>query len=601
MLHFLTSLSIVKKLAILLVLLSVLAISGMMASFWLSQSIQGNAHAIDAIGSMRMKSYQQLSMLPLTAEQKATLTNLPQQITNLSGQEHTMAAAHLRFLNEVLVRDRLTLQFEQLNHYWDTKVKPQLLTASNPDDARAAVNHYVELLNVLIISIDKKTEQRLHLALVVQSVFILLCIALTVIAAEFLRRRILQPWRQIFSIAASISKGDFSLRFHASRHRDEMDTLGEAINSMSAKLSHMYDELELRVVAKTQHIRMQNQSLTFLYNASTLLHSEKQQCLKYIPILKELEKITPLTSFQLKIFEYSDSRQYTQLRSHSEHRPMHCADKTCDLCIQPPVADGMQIVTWNLADQEATYGELSASCHDVEIITNEHKQLLDTLVEQISIALSLEQKAYKAKQLMLMEERAAIARELHDSIAQSLSCLKMKISCLQMKKSNLNEQQVSLISEMRHEVGSAYSQLRELLTTFRLKLDAPGLRPALESAVAEFSHKLGFAVELEYHVPPQSISSHQTVHITQIVREALNNIYKHSQASHAVVCLNYDSSQNITLTVQDNGIGLTQAASPLNHYGLTIMQDRASLLPGSCHISNRANGGVEVKVCFATA
>lgn len=86
-----------------------------------------------------------------------------------------------------------------------------------------------------------------------------------------------------------------------------------------------------------------------------------------------------------------------------------------------------------------------------------------------------------------MEERATIARELHDSIAQSLSCMKMQVSCLQMQGDALPTESRQLLGQIRNELNTSWAQLRELLTTFRLQLTEPGLRPALESSCQEYS------------------------------------------------------------------------------------------------------------------
>ncbi|TOK31436.1 histidine kinase, partial [Vibrio parahaemolyticus] len=105
------------------------------------------------------------------------------------------------------------------------------------------------------------------------------------------------------------------------------------------------------------------------------------------------------------------------------------------------------------------------------------------------------------QQLLILKERNTIARELHDSIAQSLSCLKIKLSILQMDLSNLDEEQISIIGEMREEVNVAYCQLRELLTTFRLRLDGLGFLPALENTVKEYNKKIGTKINFSYEIP----------------------------------------------------------------------------------------------------
>lgn len=134
-----------------------------------------------------------------------------------------------------------------------------------------------------------------------------------------------------------------------------------------------------------------------------------------------------------------------------------------------------------------------------------------------------------------MEERATIARELHDSIAQSLSCMKMQVSCLQMQDEGMPESSKQLLSQIRNELNTSWIQLRELLTTFRLQLTEPGLRPALESSCQEFSAVLGFPVKLDYQLPPRFVPSHRAIHVLQIAREALSNVLKHAEATAVTV------------------------------------------------------------------
>jgi two-component system nitrate/nitrite sensor histidine kinase NarX len=65
------------------------------------------------------------------------------------------------------------------------------------------------------------------------------------------------------------------------------------------------------------------------------------------------------------------------------------------------------------------------------------------------------------------------------------------------------ESSKQLLSQIRNELNTSWVQLRELLTTFRLQLTEPGLRPALESSCHEFSARLGFPVKLDYQLPPR--------------------------------------------------------------------------------------------------
>ena len=80
-------------------------------------------------------------------------------------------------------------------------------------------------------------------------------------------------------------------------------------------------------------------------------------------------------------------------------------------------------LSWSLSDKLGDYGVIVAQHAPQQPLNDEHRQLINTLVEQLTSVLAIERQVDHQQQLMLMEERAAIARELHDSIAQSLSCL----------------------------------------------------------------------------------------------------------------------------------------------------------------------------------
>jgi two-component system nitrate/nitrite sensor histidine kinase NarX len=196
-----------------------------------------------------------------------------------------------------------------------------------------------------------------------------------------------------------------------------------------------------------------------------------------------------------------------------------------------------------------------------------------------------------------MEERAAIARELHDSIAQSLTCLKMQTSCLQMQGGELPPASLALVQQMREEISTAYRQLRELLTTFRLRLTEPGLLAALQSTVQEFNQRLGITIELDYQLGPRSVPAYQAIHLLQIAREALSNIHQHAQASQVAIRVT-NLQGEVTLSVSDNGRGLPDISERPDHYGLIIMRDRAKSLHGQCEILPCSGGGTEVRVTF---
>ncbi|MFI8415732.1 nitrate/nitrite two-component system sensor histidine kinase NarX [Serratia sp. NPDC078593] len=580
----LAPLSIVNQVALLMLLLGLLGIAGMSTSAWMSQSIQGNAHAINKAGSLRMQSYRLLAQVPLDDNSEVLIRELD-------------ADENSRDLQRSVEQEGLTGQFQALRAYWHQTLQPHLRQAKRPEDAAPQVAHFVRLLDTLVSDIDQRTERRLWLVTLVQWIFIALTLLMLIGTICYLRRRLLHPWRQLVTMAIAVGHGDFSQRFAQRGHQDEMASLGGALNTMSDELSAMYQGLEQRVADKTADLQQKNQLLGFLYQSSRQLHTSEPLCSRLTPILNQLQHLTPLRSIRLRLYENNSQETFLQLSNHQPLRPEYCNNPLCSACLndnEQPQRDSPSL-SWSLSDKLGNYGVLMAQ--NPKPLTDDHKQLMNMLVEQLTSVLAIERQVDHQQQLMLMEERAAIARELHDSIAQSLSCLKMQIACLQMQSQDLPEASLTLVQQMREELNTAYRQLRELLTTFRLRLSEPGLLAALQSAVQEFSTRMGINIELDYQLGPRTVPAYQAIHLLQIAREALSNIHKHAQASQVGIQVT-NLQGEVTLTVSDNGRGLPENCERPDHYGLIIMRDRAKSLHGRCDIVPRSGGGTEVRVVF---
>jgi two-component system nitrate/nitrite sensor histidine kinase NarX len=158
-----------------------------------------------------------------------------------------------------------------------------------------------------------------------------------------------------------------------------------------------------------------------------------------------------------------------------------------------------------------------------------------------------------------------------------------------------------VLADLREGVSDAYRQLRELLTTFRLKADSAGLVATLRQDAADFSERSGVAVTVEEELSGVELSANEQVHLQQIVREALANIEKHAQARRASVRLARGEGRAIELVVEDDGVGLRADDSPRHHFGLSIMRDRARLLGGDLEIGPRVGGGTRVGLRFEAA
>lgn len=579
---------LVNQISLLMMLLGVLGLAGMTISSWMAQSIQGNAHAINKAGSLRMQSYRLLSMVPLDDRDLPYLVALEQDKTS-------------RDLQQALTREGLTSQYQQIERYWQDTLKPQLTQAKHPDAVAASVADFVHQLDALVLAIDHKTEQRLLLVTLIQLVFIILTLGLLLATIYYLRRRLLRPWLQLISMANAIGRGDFSQRYTLSNQRDEMGMLGTALNRMSQELSLIYSDLEQRVEQKTTDLQQKNQVLAFLYHSSRQLHTNQPLSERLVPVIDQLQALTPLENVQICLYENHLYRSHLTDIMDGEYLPPQ--NRPAPLTIssasyETSPATSRESLSWSLSDKLGQYGLLLAKRPTENPLNADQQQLVNTLVEQLTSTLALESQARHQQQLLLMEERSSIARELHDSIAQSLSCLKIQVSCLQMQTPDMPEPSKLLVQQMRDELNIAYRQLRELLTTFRLKLNAATLHAALQTLVNEFSERANLPITLSFDLPSDFVPDHQAIHMVNIAREALNNIYKHAHANQAEVSV-VAQNGDVVMSIIDNGCGIGQASERPNHYGLMIMQDRATSLNGQCDIRQREEGGTEVRVRFS--
>ncbi|HAT7523197.1 MAG: nitrate/nitrite two-component system sensor histidine kinase NarX [Citrobacter koseri] len=578
----LSPLTLVNQLALIVLLSTAIGVAGMAISGWLVQGVQGSAHAINKAGSLRMQSYRLLAAVPLSAHDQKLLDEMKQTAFS---PELTHAAE----------RDGQQEQLRALQDYWHTELAPGLQRAQDRNAVAGDVMRFVTGLDRLVTAFDHTTELRIERVVMVHRLMAIFMALLFVFTIIWLRARLLQPWKQLLSMARAVSQRDFTQRAHISG-RNEMAMLGSALNNMSEELAESYAVLEQRVQEKTAGLEHKNQILSFLWQANRRLHSQVPLCERLSPVLNGLQNLTLLHDIELRVYDLEDEDNHQEFTCQSDSS---CDDKGCHLCPRGalPAINGGTTLKWRLTDAHTQYGILLATLPHGRHLSHDQQQMIDTLVEQLTATLALDRNQERQQQLIVMEERATIARELHDSIAQSLSCMKMQVSCLQMQGATLPESSRELLSQIRNELNTSWVQLRELLTTFRLQLTEPGLRPALEASCQEYSARFGFTVKLDYQLPPRRVPSHQAIHLLQIAREALSNALKHSHADEVAVAVVQNGNQ-VKLTVKDNGCGVPENAERSNHYGMIIMRDRAQSLRGDCRVRRRETGGTEVAVTF---
>lgn len=595
--------SIIARLGAAMLAISMMALIGMISSVIVAESTQGDAAGINLAGSLRMMSYRIISETQLHEDEasEVSLMRVKQSIEEFDRRLRSPVLANVMPGDD---DHELTQQYNKIMQKWQKDLSPALLVAVEAGPAGYAeyvdqVEQYVPEIDQMVLLLERSTESKIKLLSLVQGISLFMTVLIIFIALYDIKSNVTEPLGQLLQMAKDAGQGKLDSRVYF-ESEDELGVLASTFNQMAEELSKIYADLENRVQRKTSELRNSNESLQLLYQATKRFNRDEDICHRLMPVLKHLEAVTPVGPISVTLSEPNQDRNYRQLTTQRLERPVDCGDQSCNDCLVNRMdTRDHETITRPIKTREAFFGEMSLQYQADNPPTDDQIQLIETIIENLGTVLSLELKAEREQQMSLLEERAVIARELHDSLAQSLSYLKMQVTRLQLlRKKEAEEEQIDdVVGELKEGLNNAYRQLRELLTTFRLTLDQPGLYPALEKTVAEFSDRLGFPVQLAYGITHQTLSPNEEIHVLQLVREALANVVKHAQASDVSVNLKQQNG-TVEVRIEDNGKGIPDNQDMTNHYGLVIMRDRATTLGGHLQVFNRDDCGVCVQMTF---
>jgi signal transduction histidine kinase len=208
----------------------------------------------------------------------------------------------------------------------------------------------------------------------------------------------------------------------------------------------------------------------------------------------------------------------------------------------------------------------------------------------------------RMEQDVALKERRKLARELHDTVAQTLAYLNVKASLVSatLAKGNL-KRSLSELEQMKESLDSTYEEVRHTIETLgRSSSNRIDFIPALSHRIEEFSRKSGIAGHLTVSENGFKLSAQAADELLHIVGEAMVNARNHALAGSVEVGVS-NSGEQVSVTVRDNGCGFdlskySQSERAREHHGLTIMKERAESLGGALAIDSRPGRGTEVKV-----
>ncbi|MFN8557882.1 MAG: GAF domain-containing protein [Dehalococcoidia bacterium] len=203
----------------------------------------------------------------------------------------------------------------------------------------------------------------------------------------------------------------------------------------------------------------------------------------------------------------------------------------------------------------------------------------------------------QSRRLAASEERNRLARELHDSVTQSLFSMTL-ISQALPRMIDRDPQRAQERIERLNELGrGALAEMRALIFELRpAALAEDGLAVALTRHTAAYQSREGIKVDLRIHGERRLAEAVEEA-VFRVAQEALHNVAKHARATFVTVTVTI-TDDAVQLTVTDDGIGFDPTALPVERrtLGLTSMGERASLLGGLCTVDSAPGKGATVRL-----
>ncbi len=237
--------------------------------------------------------------------------------------------------------------------------------------------------------------------------------------------------------------------------------------------------------------------------------------------------------------------------------------------------------------------------------------LFRSIGEHLGMALENARLKRENLRIVLTSERQMMAAEIHDSLAQTLAYMKMRMAML---NDAIADQSLERTAKYAGDVGQAlddaYGHLRELLVQFRSRMDPMGLQHALQGLACGFQERTGIALRYENRLTDLRLAPEAESQVFHILQEALANVARHSGATEASMVLEA-AGDYYNATIEDNGRGgqgflaianrvggFQEHPGLRDHFGLAIMRERAEKIGGHLEVANLSQGGFRVRLSF---
>lgn len=405
--------------------------------------------------------------------------------------------------------------------------------------------------------------------------------------------------------------------------------IGQGVASLNQELTELYDDMDNRIARQTRRLAQKTASLNILYDVAAGINQVEDQDALLLRFLRVLKEMVNARAASVRLVSPDGTRRLVGcidlnggLLGAGEPIPV-------DLCLCGAALSPGDILCTNDARYCArVYGRRMFGSDEVELLSvplcdrdellgvyalfvdrpglagrEDIVELLATIGRHLGAALARHNSDANARRLSILDERNALAHELHDSLAQTLASLRFQVRMLAdaLAEVAIPEAAGTDLERIRHGLDEAHTELREMLASYRAPLDRRGLVPALEKLAARLDVDNTMHVFFQNDCRPFDLPAATERQILRIAQEALANARKHAHA-HRVRVLLTRQGEGYVLLVEDDGVGFSapkRSTRPGEHIGLAIMEERARRIGAELRIESEPGEGTRCELLFA--
>ena len=459
--------------------------------------------------------------------------------------------------------------------------------------------------------------------LTVNLILSLIAVIVIVIAGFYITRSIAEPLISLSDTAKKITNGDLNQTANMENRQDEIGVLAKTFNSMTAQLRTLINDLEKRVRDRTKALQKRATQLEISSQVSreiTSILDIDQLLAQVVALIKDAFGYA-----FVHIYLVDQNREQLILRASSEFsiigsQVMKMTQRSLNV---KAVLENRSIVI-NETDQEPAYmanskletvhsevviplrienkviGTLDVNSALSGAFTEEEVLVLQSLGDQIAIAIHNANLYKQSQKLAILEERNRLARDMHDSVTQSTYSMGLLIEgWSQMISNGESVNAHDYLNRMAEINQQILREMRVLIHELKPPiLEQEGLLNAIQQRLDAVESRFGINVRL---ITDDLINFPESVEeeLFRITLEALNNSLKHSEADTITVQFK-KNGQEIILEISDNGKGIDpKIISHCGKQGIENMKARAQKINGMFEIQSELNKGTNVLVRLA--